>query len=209
MQHNFGQDLVEGIKSNVGKGVEAVAKGASGLKEKIDSAAEGLAKEAKIGPQLHERSLAALQRMQENDVSLKKAVEAAYGFAVFPSAARASIAALGVTYGTGEVFEKGRVVGYAGMAQLTVGTQIGGETLHMLVILDDEDALKRLKSGKISFAANASVAIVKAGSIAGKNPNGLRVFLYSEGGEMLEASIGGQTFRFRAAALGRLRDAEG
>lgn len=198
--------VLESIKSTFAKGGTDTAAKANEIKDKVGNAAEGLAKEAEEGPQIHEQAIAALQRMQEMNSSVKEAVGKAYGYAVFPSAARASLI-VGVTYGKGEVFEKGNVIGYAGIIQITGGVQVGGETLHVLVLMDNDKALERFKSGKVSFAASASLAMVKAGVIAGKSPEGLRVIMFSEGGEMLEAAIGGQTFKFRPAAIGRLRQA--
>lgn len=172
----------------------------------LDHAAHGLAKEAKTGPQLHQESMTALRRMTEMSSSLKKTLNEAYGYAIFPSVAKSALV-VGVTYGKGEVFAQGKVIGYAGIVQVTAGVQLGGQTLHVLVILDDKKALDRLKGGKLSFAANASVGIVKTGANAAKGPYGLRVLMYPEGGEMLEASIGAQKIKFVPAALGRLRKA--
>jgi lipid-binding SYLF domain-containing protein len=197
-------ELKDRLLAVLGKAGEATVLGSKSVKDTLAKAAHGLALEAQIGPQLHEQALGALKRMKEQRTELKEQVAKAHGFAVFPSAARAA-AVLGVTYGMGEVFEQGDVIGYAGAVQLTAGTQLGGSTLHMLVIFDDEQALERFKAGGISFAANASATLIKAGAIAGRSPSGLRVFVYSEGGEMLEASLGAQTFKFVPAALGRLR----
>jgi lipid-binding SYLF domain-containing protein len=196
--------VTDRILSALGKAGEATVLGTRSVKDKLARAAELLAKEAEMGPQLHQDALGALRRMEEELSSLRSEMARAHGYAVFPSAARAA-AVLGVTYGKGVVFVKDRVVGYAGMVQLTAGLQLGGSTLHVLVLLEDEAALERFKAGKISFAASASATLVKAGAIAGRSPAGLRVFVYSEGGEMLEASLGAQTFRFFPAALGRLR----
>lgn len=174
--------------------------------EQVRNAFKGLTKEAEIGPQLHEEALAALQRMQEMSAALKKLISEAYGFAIFPSAARAALV-VGVTYGKGEVFEQNQVIGYAGIIQITGGVQIGGETAHILVLIHDKKALDRLKKGKTSFAANASLGIVKTGIKAAKGPYGLRTFMYPEGGEILEAAIGGQSIKFIPAVQGRLRNA--
>ena len=84
----------------------------------------------------------AAQSMKDDPGARLRMIQDAYAYAVFPSAARAS-AVLGVTYGTGEVFEQGRVIGYAGVVQITGGVQLGGEVLDMLVIMDDHDALDR------------------------------------------------------------------
>jgi hypothetical protein len=181
-------------------------KGKYPVLEHFSNAAKGLAKEAEIGPQLHEETIAALQRMQEMSADLKQLLSEAYGFAAFPSVARAALV-IGVTYGKGEVFVQNQVIGYAGIIQVTGGVQIGGETVHILVLINDEKALDRLKTGKTSFAANASVGIVKTGATAAKGPYGLRIFMYPEGGEMLEAAIGGQSIKFKPAVQGRLRSA--
>jgi hypothetical protein len=177
-----------------------------GILNRFTHAANGLIKEAKIGPELHEQAMGALHLMQEMDSNLKQVLDNAYGYVVFPSVAKAALV-LGVTFGRGEVFEKGQVIGYAGIVQITGGVQLGGQTVHILVILEDQKALEQLKSGKTSFAANASLGIVKTGITAAKGPYGLRVFVYPEGGEILEAAIGGQTIKFRPAVLGQLRSA--
>ncbi len=190
--------LSEMLKSAGAKAGESTVRKAEALKEKLSGMAHGLAKEAEILPTLHDESRAALTRMQAWDKSLKSELEKAYGFAVFPSIGRASLV-LGVTYGIGEVFEQSRVIGYAGTVQITVGVQIGGEMLHELVIFDTKESLDRFKGGRVSFAANASVAIVKGAAAATNNPSGMRIFVYNQGGEMLEVDIGGQTFRFIAA----------
>ncbi len=187
--------LSEMLKSAGAKAGESTASKVQALKEKLGETTEGLAKEAETLPTLHDEARAALTRMQEWDKSLKSELEKAYGFAVFPSIGRASLV-LGVTYGKGEVFEQNRVIGYAGTVQITVGVQIGGETLHELVIFDTKESLDRFKAGKVSFAANASVAMVKGAAAASKNPSGMRSFIYNQGGEMLEVDIGGQSFRF-------------
>ena len=95
--------------------------------------------------------------MQEQDSRLTKELAKAHGYVVFPAVGRAS-AVLGVTYGRGEVFQGDRVIGYAGVVQLTLGTQVGGQTFDQIILLDNRDALKRLKENKLSFAANASLA---------------------------------------------------
>jgi lipid-binding SYLF domain-containing protein len=188
------------VGEGTGKGLETL-KGVSGLMEKVSGMAHALAEQAETLTTMHDEARAALTRMQEWDKSLKSKLDKAHGFAVFPSIGRASLV-VGVTYGKGEVFEQDRVIGYAGTVQLTLGVQLGGETLHELVIFEDKEALDRFKSGGVSFAANSSIALVKGAAAATNNPKGLRVFVYDQGGEMLEvADIGGQTFRFVPAPV--------
>jgi lipid-binding SYLF domain-containing protein len=182
-----------------------IFKRGNGLLNKVLAPIRALKKEADLGPLVHADVLAALERMKEKDASVAKLLDKAYGFAVIPSLGRAS-AVLGGAYGLGEVFEQGRVIGYAAIVQLTIGVQLGGETFHELVVFRDRKALEAFKSGKLAFAANAEVVIVKAGAEAVKGfGGGTTIFVCSEGGLLLNLAIGGQKFIFRPAALGRLR----
>ena len=170
--------------------------------DKITSMLTGLSKEATIAPLLREEVTAALGRMTEKDPGLREAIDKAYGHAVFPAVGKAS-AVLGGAYGRGEAFEKGKLIGYAAIAQMTIGVQLGGETFDELILFENAGALDRFKSGKIAFAANASVAVVKAGAATTTDyASGTRVFLHSEGGLILETAIGGQKFIFRPKVLG-------
>jgi lipid-binding SYLF domain-containing protein len=172
------------------------------LREKIASAAAGLEKEAKLAPVLGDEVNAALKRMKEHDPSLAEKLAKAYAYAVFPLVGKAT-AALGVGFGRGEVFERGKLIGYAGIVQLTIGVQVGGQTYDELIVFENEGALKRFKSGKLAFAANASAVIIKAGAAATTNySRGTAVFVHPEGGLMLELGLGGQKFIFRRKVLG-------
>ena len=153
--------------------------------------------------QLHAESKATVRRMAEEDPGLRKILEDAHAYAVFPSVGKAT-AVLGGAYGKGEVFQGDSLIGYAGLVQLTLGVQVGGQTFSEIVAFQNAEALERFKSGKTAFAANASAVLVKAGAAASSNyANGAIVFVSSEGGMMLEAAIGAQKFIFKPAALGR------
>jgi hypothetical protein len=98
------------------------------------------------------------------------------------------------------------MIGYAGIAQLTLGVQVGGQTFSEIIAFQDRSALQRFKSGRWAFAANASAVLVKAGAAASSNyERGAAVFVSSEGGMMLEAAIGAQRFFYRPAVLGRAK----
>ena len=113
---------------------------------------------------------------------------------------------LGATYGRGEVYERGRLIGYAALVQVTAGIQVGGDTFIELVVFDKPEALKRFKEGKVAFAANAAAVIVKAGVAATRSsPPGADVKVMTEGGLLLETALGAQKFVFRHAALTRGR----
>jgi lipid-binding SYLF domain-containing protein len=175
--------------------------------KKLKEGAGKLREEVEISRTLHAEVHAALRRMQEEDSRLESELAQAYGYAVFPAVATAA-AVFGFSYGRGEVFEHGKVVGYAGVVQLTLGTQLGGQAFDQIVVFDDREALERFQAGKVSFAAGASTALVKAGALAHRAPPATRAFYYSTGGFMVGAAIGAQKFVYRPAVLGRWKDAE-
>jgi lipid-binding SYLF domain-containing protein len=164
-----------------------------------------LEKEEEALEELHAESKATVRRMAEEDPGLQPVVEKAYAYAVFPSVGKAT-AVIGGAYGKGEVFQGDQLVGYAGLVQLTVGVQLGGQTFSEIVVFENEEALKRFKVGRTAFAANASAVLVKAGAAASSNyDEGAMVFVSSEGGMMIEAAIGAQKFIFKPAVLGRTK----
>jgi lipid-binding SYLF domain-containing protein len=178
------------------------------LKKLFTSALSGLQKEQSVIRSLHEQVQATLERLFKQDPGLKGLIDRAHAYAVFPSVGKAA-AVLGGAYGKGEVFRGDDLIGYAAVAQLTIGVQLGGDTFDELVVFDSKETLDRFKRGKTAFAANAAAVLVKAGAAASANfESGAAVFVYSEGGMMLEAAIGGQRFFFRPAVLGRAENAK-
>jgi lipid-binding SYLF domain-containing protein len=172
------------------------------LGQKLFSA---LGKEEKVLKELHEETEATLDRLESRDPGLRQLLKNAHGYVVFPSVGKAS-AVLGAAFGKGEVFERGKMIGYAGLAQLTLGVQLGGDTFTEVIAFQDKAALDRFKAGRWAFAANASAVLIKAGAAASSNyERGAAVFVSAEGGMMLELAIGAQKFFYRPAVLGRAR----
>jgi lipid-binding SYLF domain-containing protein len=173
---------------------------------KVGKALAPLAKleqEQEVSRTLHPEARAALASMLDKDETLRERLERAAGYAIFPSVGKAS-AVLGATYGRGEVFERGRLIGYAALIQLTIGVQAGGDTFSELVIFDKPEALERFKESKVAFAANAAAVIVKAGgAVTRDSPPGADVYVMTDGGLLLEMALGGQKFVYRKAALTR------
>jgi hypothetical protein len=141
---------------------------------------------------VHDEVNATLAWLKTKDPGLGPWLEKAYGYAVFPSMGRASVLLGGAT-GGGEVFEQGKPIGLATLSQLTIGVQAGGQTFSEVVAFENKRALEAFKKGGIKFTANASAVLVKAAA-TGTSGTGRRA--YSRGGMLLEASIGGQKFKF-------------
>jgi lipid-binding SYLF domain-containing protein len=159
-------------------------------------------KERSTSKLLHSDVQAVVQRLEARDPTYPDLLKNAYGYAVFPSVGRAS-AVLGGSFGKGEVYQNGRLIGYAGILQLTIGVQLGGQTFAEILVFHDRAALERFKQGKVNFAANASAVAVKAGLAATNDKQGTGVYILSDGGLQLETAIGGQKFVFVSAALTR------
>ena len=140
----------------------------------------------------------------------------AYGYAVFPTIGKGGIG-VGGAYGKGRVYEKGRYVGDATMAQLTIGFQLGGQAYSQIVFFEDQRAFREFTGGSFEFGAEASAVAITAGAGAkagtagasagasggrhdartvGVYNKGMATFTVAKGGLMYEASIGGQKFSY-------------
>ncbi|HEX3759840.1 MAG TPA: hypothetical protein VHW23_14095 [Kofleriaceae bacterium] len=183
--------------SRVGKGLLAP------VRSLVDRAISPIRTEQTVSKTVHPAAHGALAHLIERDETLRERLDKAAGYAIFPSVGKAT-AVLGATYGRGEVYERGRLIGYAAIIQVTIGVQLGGDTFIELVIFDEPEALKRFKESRIAFAANAALVIVKAGIAATRSsPPGADVRVVTEGGLLLETALGGQKFVFRPAVLTR------
>src|SRR2546421_5211543 len=111
-------------------------------------------------PSLHEQAQAAIKRLASIDPGLKNQLKKAHGYVVFPAVGKAA-AVIGGAYGHGEVYEKGKPIGYATIAQLTIGVQLGGDTFSELIVFENRQPLERFKQGTMKFSANASAVLVK------------------------------------------------
>src|SRR5512143_4119452 len=89
--------------------------------------------------------------------------DSAYGYAVFPTIGKGGVV-LGGAYGSGRVYEQGRVIGDATMKQLSVGAQLGGQAYSEIIFFEDARALKDFTGGNFEFGADASVVAITAGA---------------------------------------------
>ncbi len=139
---------------------------------------------------------ATINRFKANDPGIDRFFKSAYGYAVFPTIGRGAVA-VGGAYGTGHVFEQGRIVGSAELIQASVGFQLGGQSYSQIVFFENKASMDRFKAGKLEFSARASAVVATVGAAAeAAYENGVAVFVLIQGGLMGEAAIGGQTFQF-------------
>ena len=130
------------------------------------------------------------------DAGLQKFFDESAGYAMFPSVGKGGFI-VGGARGKGVVYQKGTVVGEAVMTQASIGAQAGGQAFSEVIFFETPEALKDFKGGKFEMSAEVSaVAAAEGASKAAKYKNGVAVFTLPQKGLMVQASIGGQKFKF-------------
>jgi lipid-binding SYLF domain-containing protein len=134
----------------------------------------------------------------KTDPSLKRFMDTAAGYVVFPSVAKGA-AVVGGARGHGVLFQRGGTpIARATMTQVTVGLQAGGQSFSEIIFFENPKALSDFKKGEFSLAAQVSAVALSAGAArSARYQNGVAVFTATTSGLMLEASVGGQKFNVK------------
>jgi len=143
---------------------------------------------------LHAEVLGALARLKAKDQGIEGVLKKAYGYAVLPSIGRASLL-VGGARGYGEVYAQGQLVGFTRVTQLTFGVQVGGQTFTKLIVFGSKESLEAFKHSPLAFNGNLSAVFIR-GASGTTDFKDVTAHAYSRGGMLLEASLGGQKFRF-------------
>jgi lipid-binding SYLF domain-containing protein len=145
---------------------------------------------------VHNAVVAKIAQIKKADPGIDRFFKSAAGYVVFPSVGKAGFI-VGGGHGTGELFEKGHVVGAASITFGSVGLQAGVQEFSQIVFFKDRAAVERFKENKFEFAANASAVIITAGASKGADyRDGVVVFTQVTSGAMVEAALGTQKFSF-------------
>lgn len=138
----------------------------------------------------------ALTQWKAKDSTVEKALEEAHGYAIFPKVAKGGFI-VGGAGGSGEVYEKGKLIGRATLSQGTIGAQIGGQVFSELILFEDKIAMGRFKQSRFEMSAQATAVAATEGAAAkAEYANGTAILTMVQGGLMAEASVGGQKFKF-------------
>ena len=76
-------------------------------------------------------------RVFKNAGASAKYFDKSYGYAVFPTIGKGAVG-VGGAHGNGQVYEQGKLVGYAEMSQMTVGLSLGGKTFSVVPVSVDQ-----------------------------------------------------------------------
>ncbi|MDA3933228.1 MAG: YSC84-related protein [Gammaproteobacteria bacterium] len=146
---------------------------------------------------LRQNAQSSLQTAKYSDSSLTPVLEAAVGYAVYPSIGKGAVG-VGGAYGRGILYENGVATGYTDLSQATIGFQLGGQKYTEILVFNSQQALGRFKFGELTFSSQATAVALKSGAGANaKFKDGVAVFTMDEQGLMFEASIGGQKFNYQ------------
>ena len=140
-----------------------------------------------------------------------------YGYAIFPTIGEGGFV-VGAAGGKGQVFIRGRQVGEATLAQVSVGFQAGGQAFSEIIYFEDKRSADEFESGNFEFGADAKVIAITAGADVSAATNGqqagvsggekdartvghyykgMAVFTIAKGGLMYQAAVSGQKFSFK------------
>ena len=138
----------------------------------------------------------AISIFKTKDPSIERFFERSYGYAVLPKIFKGGFW-IGGAHGKGEVFERNRMVGYCNMSQATLGFTFGGEYFREIIFFRDKEDLDKFKSGNFTFSAQVTGVALSAGAAAKADyKSGMAVFVLTDVGLMVDASLGGQKFKY-------------
>ncbi|MHC4744877.1 MAG: lipid-binding SYLF domain-containing protein [Planctomycetota bacterium] len=138
----------------------------------------------------------AIAVMKAKDPGIDRFFQTSYGYAVLPKVFKGGFW-VGGAHGKGHVYERGRMVGYTSMSQATLGFTFGGEFFREIIFFKDKSDLDRFRAGKYTFSAQVTGVAIKSGAAAKASYKaGMVVFVMPESGLMVDASLGGQKFKY-------------
>ncbi len=157
-----------------------------------------------VGPQdseeqeiLHQRAQASVADLKRADPSLETLLNSSFAYVIFPKITTGAVG-IGGAYGAGEVYQKGKLIGYADVSQGSIGLQLGAQTFAELIMFRTETAFVNFKNDTLAFDARMSAVAASSGAArAADYSTGVLVMYLPEGGLMFQAAVGGQQFRFR------------
>lgn len=138
----------------------------------------------------------AIAIFKKKDPGIKTFFKDSYGYAVLPRVFKGAFW-VGGARGKGEVYEKGKFVGYCSMSQATLGFSFGGEYFREIIFFRDKKDLDEFRTEEYTFSAQVSGVVVTAGAAAKADyKDGMAVFIMAKSGLMVDASLGGQKFEY-------------
>jgi lipid-binding SYLF domain-containing protein len=140
----------------------------------------------------------AVSVFKAKDPTIETFFAKSYGYAVLPKVFKGGFW-IGGASGQGEVFEQNKMVGYCRMSQATLGFSFGGEYFREIIFFRDKEDLDKFKTEDFTFSAQVTGVALDIGAAAKADyKSGMAVFMLTDVGLMVDASLGGQKFTYTA-----------
>ncbi len=139
----------------------------------------------------------AIKVLQTTDSALTNLFTGAAGFAVFLSVGKGSLI-FGGEHGKGIVYEEGEPIGEATLTEINVGHQVGGQSFYEVIFFETTEALANFEEGHFEISAEVSaVAAAEGAALNAKYRKGAMVLTLPRTGLMVQATLGGQKFKYK------------
>lgn len=143
----------------------------------------------------------AIAAFKAQDPTIQSFFDNSYGYTVMPRITKGAFW-FGVAGGRGEVFRQGNMIGYCKMGQATLGFSFGGEFYREIIFFRQQQDLDRFTTGEYTFSAQVTGTAITAGAAAKVDyKDGMAVFVMADRGLMVDASLGGQKFKYLSSAF--------
>lgn len=138
----------------------------------------------------------AIAKFKEEDPGIQRFFDQSAGWAVLPRVFKGAFW-FGGAHGNGMLFEGGQGTGYVSLSQATLGFSFGGEFFREIIFFREKADVERFKASEYTFSAQATAVAVTAGAAAKADyKDGMAVFVMTDAGLMVDASLGGQKFNY-------------
>ena len=135
----------------------------------------------------------------QSDENLKRYFDEAVAYAMFPRVYRAG-AGYGLAYGGGWLFQSnGSPLGKTTVWQFSAGPHMGAQYYEQILFFRTQRSLELFQAGTLEFAGQMNATVLTMG--VSKTPSynkDVAVFTNIGGGLMLEGSIGGHRYSYKA-----------
>ena len=138
----------------------------------------------------------AVSIFKAEDPSIQRFFDKSYGYAVLPKIFKVAFW-IGGAGGRGEVYEKGKMIGYCKLSGASLGFSFGGEFFREIIFFRDGPDLDKFRVNELTFSAQATGVVLTAGAAAKTDyKDGMAVFVLTDKGLMLDVSLAGQHFDY-------------
>ena len=133
---------------------------------------------------------------------LNDQLKSSAGYAVFPGIGKWGVLFGGGEYGRGAVFAPdGTQIGWAAMSNPSIGLQIGGQGMQMIIVFETQKVLEEFKANTMAGSASGTAVGGDSGvSGVAKYTNGVIVYVGAQKGLMAGGSVGLQMFKYKSVA---------